>query len=303
MITRRMVLRGLAGLGFAGFAVGGYAVAEPWRLTVARYRISPTGWPQALKLRVAVVSDLHACEPWMPVARIRQIVARTNALSPDVVLLLGDFTAGPRLLRRELPSAEWAAALAALRAPHGVHAILGNHDWWEEWEVQRRRKGPTKVRLALEAAGIPVYENDVIRLEKAGHPFWIAGLGDQWAFYLDRWRAGTRGRFGYQGVDDLAGTLQKIRDDAPVLMMIHEPDAFAEMPSRVAVTFAGHTHGGQVTFAGYAPIVPSRYGNRYAYGHVIEGGRHLIVSGGLGCSSVPVRLGVPPEIVLAEIGA
>lgn len=302
MISRRMVLRGMVGLGLAGTTLGGYALAEPWRLTVARYAFTPAGWPAGLRLRVAVISDLHACEPWMPVARVRQIVARTNALAPDVVLMLGDFTAGPRLLRRSVPPSAWASALAGLTAPNGVHAVLGNHDWWEEPEVQRRRRGPTEVRLALEAAGLPVYENDVVRLEKGGRPYWVAGLGDQWAFYQDRWRPGTRDRFGYEGVDDLPGTLSKIRDDAPVLMMIHEPDAFAEMPARVAVTFAGHTHGGQITFAGFAPIVPSRYGRRYAYGHVVEDGRHLIVSGGLGCSSVPVRLGVPPEIVMVELG-
>jgi predicted MPP superfamily phosphohydrolase len=51
------------------------------------------------------------------------------------------------------------------------------------------------------------------------------------------------------------------------------------------------------------PVVPSRYGSRYVYGHVVEAGRHLIVSGGLGCSGLPVRFGVPPEIVLIELGA
>ena len=75
------------------------------------------------------------------------------------------------------------------------------------------------------------------------------------------------------------------------------------MRSRVALTLSGHTHGGQVRMLGYAPAVPSRYRNRYAYGHVVERGRNLIVSGGLGCSIAPVRLGVPPEIVLVEVGA
>jgi hypothetical protein len=54
---------------------------------------------------------------------------------------------------------------------------------------------------------------------------------------------------------------------------------------------------------GYSPFVPSRFGNRYAYGHIVEGNRHLVVSGGLGCSSVPVRVGVPPEIVLVDVVA
>jgi predicted MPP superfamily phosphohydrolase len=85
--------------------------------------------------------------------------------------------------------------------------------------------------------------------------------------------------------------------------MAHEPDIFPKVPDRVALTLSGHTHGGQVRLFGWSPIVPSEFGNRYAYGHVIEDGRHLIVSGGLGCSILPVRFGVPPEIVIVELGA
>ena len=86
-------------------------------------------------------------------------------------------------------------------------------------------------------------------------------------------------------------------------MMVHEPDVFARMPDRVSITVAGHTHGGQIRLLGYAPVVPSRYGTRYAYGHIIEEGRNMVVSGGLGCSGIPVRFGSPPEVVMLELGA
>jgi hypothetical protein len=75
------------------------------------------------------------------------------------------------------------------------------------------------------------------------------------------------------------------------------------VPDRVALTVSGHTHGGQVRVLGYAPIVPSRFGARYLYGHIVEEGRNLVVSGGLGCSGVPVRFGSPPEIVVIEVSA
>jgi hypothetical protein len=66
----------------------------------------------------------------------------------------------------------------------------------------------------------------------------------------------------------------------------------------VSLTLAGHTHGGQIRIPYlWTPFVPSAYGTRFAYGHVVEGGRHMVVSGGLGTSLVPARLGVPPEIV------
>jgi len=85
--------------------------------------------------------------------------------------------------------------------------------------------------------------------------------------------------------------------------MAHEPDIFPRVPDRVSLTVAGHTHGGQIRIFGYAPIVPSRFGNRYVYGHVVEQSRNLVVSAGLGCSGVPVRFGAPPEIVMIELAA
>jgi predicted MPP superfamily phosphohydrolase len=85
--------------------------------------------------------------------------------------------------------------------------------------------------------------------------------------------------------------------------MAHEPDIFATVPRRVSLTVSGHTHGGQVRLAGFAPIVPSKYGRRFTYGHIVEDERHLIVSGGLGMSGLPIRFGVPPEIVIVDLGS
>lgn len=308
MITRRALLRGVIALGATGFGFGGYAIAEPFRLGVTRYAMTPANWPAGLRLRLAVIADLHVCEPWMGIDRVAQIVARTNALAPDAVLLLGDFVASYRMSRfsRAVPHQAWAQALTRLQAPLGVHAVLGNHDWWEDESLQARRAGPTPAGEALQAAGIPVYENEVVRLQKEGRPFWLAGLGDQWAFWPkpeDYDRFVRRGRKDYEGVDDLSGTLAKITDDAPVILMAHEPDIFPEVPDRVALTVSGHTHGGQVNLWGYTPVVPSIYGSRYVYGHIVEDGRNLLVSGGLGCSGLPVRFGVPPEVVVIELGA
>src|SRR5208283_324835 len=94
-----------------------------------------------------------------------------------------------------------------------------------------------------------------------------------------------------------------VTDNSPVVLLAHEPDIFPTVPERVSVTLAGHTHGGQIRILGIAPFVPSPLSRVYSYGHFFERDRHLIVSGGLGCSGWPVRIGVPPEIVLVEIGA
>lgn len=311
MVSRRAVLKALLAFGAGSTALAGYALGiEPmWRLRVQTYRFTPPGWPRGLRLRAALIADLHAGEPQMPVARIQEIVASANALKPDIHLLLGDFEAGHRWLTRRVPPADWATALAPLEAPLGVHAILGNHDWWDDHHAQLRRAGPVVGRVELEKRGIRVYENDAIKLTHQGQQFWLAGLADQLAIdrsyeagFMQLTREQRRGR-RYRGLDDLPGTLAKISDDAPVILMAHEPDVFPSVPSRIAVTLSGHTHGGQVRLFGYSAVVPSRYGNRFAYGHIVEEGRHLVVSGGLGCSLMPVRFGVPPEIVLLELGA
>ncbi|MEQ1710837.1 MAG: metallophosphoesterase [Hyphomicrobium sp.] len=301
------MLKWMAGLGVSGAALGGYALAEPFRLNVTRYRIAPSGWPPGLNLKLAIIADLHACNPWMPIDRVEQIVRRANAVEPDAVLLLGDYVASMRMskLSSPMPHREWSSALAKLNAPLGVHAVLGNHDWWEHIAVQRARKGPTAAGRALEDSGIAVYENKAVRLKKDGRPFWIAGLGDQWAFWPkaeDYERFRRAGKRDYEGVDDLAGTLRQVTDNAPVILMAHEPDIFPDVPARVALTLSGHTHGGQVRLGGFAPIVPSKFGRRYVYGHIVEDGRNLLVSGGLGCSGIPVRFGSPPEIVVVELG-
>lgn len=298
MVTRRAFLRLLSGLVAAGAATSAYGIVfEPlWRLNVTRYQLKPRGWPADMHVRLAVIADIHACSPWMTGERVANIVARTNALGADMILLLGDYIAGHKY-QTPIPSEEWTQALQGLSAPLGVHAVLGNHDWWQDRAAMRRGKGPTTAGGALEKVGIKVYENDAQRFEKDGKPFWLAGLGDQIAFVPVRgWRDPNH------GIDDLAGTMAKITDDAPIIMMAHEPDVFAKMPDRVSLTVSGHTHGGQVRIFGYAPIVPSHYGRRFVYGHINEDGRDLIISGGLGCSVFPVRIGSPPEIVVIDLG-
>ncbi len=275
-------------------AMGAYAfgVEPAFRLRVQPYAPALPRWPQDLALTITIIADVHVGGPYMPLRRVEEIVAASNALGSDLILLLGDYAAGHRFITRPVSMRECAGAFRGLKAPLGVHAILGNHDWWDDLTAQKNRQGPVIARRELEAAGIPVLENDAIRLVKDGRPFWLLGLGDQLALL---------GR-PITGVDDLGGTLAKLTDDAPAILLAHEPDIFPDVPERVALTLSGHTHGGQVRILGYSPMVPSRYGNRYAYGHVVENGRHLIVSGGLGTSIMPVRFGMPPEIVHLTLG-
>jgi uncharacterized protein len=288
-VTRRRVLAAAASV--AGLAVSTTAVyagaIEPEGLVVTRYAPKPPRWPAGRKLSITVIADLHAGGPDMMEPHVRRVVDTANRLRSDIVVLLGDFIATYRFPTTRLPDAVWAAELARLAAPLGTWAILGNHDWWHHLDG---------VRDALANARIPLLENDAVLLGAPGQQFWLAGLGDQLAIPL--------GRHRFRGVDDLPGTLAKIRSDDPVLLLVHEPDIFPRVSARVALTLAGHTHGGQIRLPLIWPaFVPSKYGARYAYGHVVEDNRHMIVSGGLGTSIIPARLGVPPEIVHIQLGA
>jgi predicted MPP superfamily phosphohydrolase len=255
---------------------------------VQRHRVAPAGWPPGLSLRVAALADLHAGAPIMAEARIEQIVAATNALAPDITVLLGDYGPSSQFVTRVLPHGDVARRLGALRARHGVYAVNGNHDWWEDGAAMvARGLGVPAIARALEATGIAVLSNRALR---AG-PVLVGGLDSSWAFGVTR------------GADDLPRLMRDVAGEAPLLLLAHEPDIFPRLPARAAVTFCGHTHGGQVRLLGHSPRVPSRYGNRYAWGHIREEGRDLVVSGGLGTTTLPVRFGVPPEITLVEISA
>jgi predicted MPP superfamily phosphohydrolase len=297
MLRRRHLLAGLGASFGTALAGSAYALAiEPgFRLEARHYRPALPAWPDGFRLRVGIITDLHAGGPHMLPRRVEGIVEAMEGLRPDLVVILGDLNASHRFLTERVPPLRSAAILARLRPPLGVHAVLGNHDWWDDPQAFRlgRRHRPETER-ALLAAGIPVLENTAVRLRHDGRHFWLAGLGSMWAFGggLGRWR----------GIDDLSRTLTALADDAPAILLAHEPDIFPRVPARVALTLSGHTHGGQVRLPGVPLRIPSNYGDRYAYGHIVEGGRHLIVSAGLGTSGYPIRFGAPPEIVLVELG-
>src|SRR3546814_20276941 len=110
----------------------------------------------------------------------------------------------------------------------------------------------------IQTCALPIFRDGV-------RPFWVLGLGDQLALY--------RARGEHVGLHDLDATVSLADDDAPAILLAHEPDIFPLVPRRVALTLSGHTHGGQVRVPGYSPIVPSDYGNRPAPGHHAETGR------------------------------
>jgi predicted MPP superfamily phosphohydrolase len=295
-LTRRLFLQGLAGLTVTSTAFGAYAVViEPGlRLDVTSYKVTPPRWPDGLELKAVVLADLHACEPWMSPSRIRSIAEVANALNPDVIFLLGDFNGGHRYVTGPVLPEQWAEALSILKAPLGVYSVLGNHDWWHGTLPGTKGDEAESIRRALKHANFTLLENDAVALRKGDQAFWVLGLGDQMAY--------RAGRHNFHGIDDLPATLAKVTDDAPIVLLAHEPFLFHHVPSRVALTLCGHTHGGQVNLPFISPIYErAHFGTDKVYGHIVEDDRHMIISGGLGTSIAPIRIMRPPEVVAVTL--
>jgi uncharacterized protein len=262
----------LFGLGVAIWAF----FIEPNRLVTRYQTIEIERWPTELSdLKIAVLADIHAGGRFIDERKLRLIVERTNQLQPDLIVILGDYISGGRDHHAMDPEV-FAPVLKDFRAPLGVYTVLGNHDWWFDGE---------RVRSALEANGLRVIENDVAEIETRGSSFWLVGLADLW----------TR-------TQRIPQTLEKVPEGAPVIALAHNPDIFPQLPQRVSLLLAGHTHGGQVKLPLIGTVVhTSDYGDHYEAGHVFENGHHLFVTTGIGTSIIPVRFGVPPEIVLLTV--
>lgn len=274
--------------------VGQHVIAPNTRFRVQRWRITAPAWGARAPIRIGILSDLHwGYRPVTPrlLAAVKQ---RLQALAPDLIVFLGDLSEGPTNAAKRQNGAAGAQAMSGLFAPLGTYAILGNHDWHDDRDAQERRAGPVAAAIELEKAGFHVLQNTALRT--ARDDFWLAGLDSQQAF------KGETGEPKRVGADDLEATLSHVSGDDPVILLAHEPDIFPDIKDpRVAVVLSGHMHAGQIRPFGRALYAPSKHGTRYAYGHYENAGRHLIVSGGLGCSTIPLRIGITPEITVVEI--
>lgn len=300
MLTRRGFFKlaaqaWLTALAFAGYATGVEAMGTP---RIQRYAFTPPRWTPGLKLRLVVLADFHACDPWMSTERMEGICRTANELGGDIILLLGDYATSMKFILNRVPAEQTATVLATLKAPLGIHAVLGNHDYWSDDAWQQAGSGQTVVERALTAAGIPVYINQTLRLEKDGHPFWLGGLGDQIALKADP----SVHRWAPVGVENMDAVMAPVDDDAPIVLMAHEPYVIPNLPERISVTICGHTHGGQMNILGWRPFLRTPDEKRYVDGLVVEDGKHAVISRGLGCSGLPMRVGAWPEIMVLELG-
>lgn len=260
---------------------------------VTRYAVRALREVAVPRMTLAVLSDFHAAAPFMTARRIRRIVRQTNALAADLVLLLGDY-AGHVIGGRDIHPDAVAAELSRLTAPLGVFAVFGNHDWRDDPAPRQGDARPTIWHRAFAAHGIATLSNSARTIRADGGALQLAGLESQQAFKHLR----APGRLG---AHDVSATLDGLDPGILTILMAHEPDIFPALRHPVDLVLSGHTHGGQIAPFGRALIVPSLHGRRYAYGRFRSGERQMIVTGGLGTTMLPLRLGRPPEIVLVDL--
>jgi predicted MPP superfamily phosphohydrolase len=233
-----------------------------------RTRIGVTleGWP---KLRIAFLSDFHTGSHHGDVARLERIVDETLAEKPDLVLLGGDFVNMLVFGRGRVSPRTIARILGAAKTPLGSFAVLGNHDY---------EYGALHIAEELSAQGIVVLDDEAQMVLHGNFAFDVVGIPDA---RIER---------------------ETARCVLSSIELTHDPYWFAHVPAGPHLTWAGHTHGGQISLPLIGPFTnKSRAPLRWTYGHIHEGGRQLYVTSGIGTSGLPIRIGIRPEIVILDV--
>jgi predicted MPP superfamily phosphohydrolase len=224
--------------------------------------------PQMDGFRIAQISDLHL-EPYTTTRQIARVVKLCNSIQPDLVAMTGDF-----VTYNARPAGKLAEILSELKAPHGVYASLGNHDF---------QSGHQHVVHALEDKGMPVLRNVCRAIHTDKGVLHLAGMDSR-----------------YVSSPHLRSTLDSWRENQPLVMMMHEPDVADDLAEAKvhALQLSGHTHGGQVRFMGLQPSIHRRakWGKKYLAGAYNVGTVRLYVNRGIGTVGVPLRVQCPPEV-------
>jgi uncharacterized protein len=269
-----------------GILIGIYAVfVEPFDLRVTSLDMPIAGLDPAFDgYTISVIADIHQ-SPWTPMSYLRHIVDASNRADPDLVALLGDYSASFETFpkwsfgsyRRMLP--RMTPSMRELKHRDGMVALLGNHDHWGDDDVTADW---------LKTIGARLLDNSYLELRRGSGTLLIGGVAD-----------------AEEGKVDPAGGCAAGPPDAPTIVLSHNPDGvldFERGRRRMDLVLAGHTHGGQVVIPFYgAPITVSKICERKtASGWVPNAIAPLYVSRGVG-SQIPIRFGSPPELLIVRL--
>ena len=277
-ISRRKFL-GMAAVGGAvALAADGFLIG-PNLPQVVRQEIALRRWPTRMDgFTVALLSDFHY-DPYFSVHPLHAAIGMVNELRPDLIVLTGDFVSIPWFGNsgEGVAGADpCAQLLRQMRAPHGLWAVMGNHD---------ADTDPKRVTGALRENGIQVLRNQSVPIEKDGSRFWLSGIDD------------VLGRTA-----DISATLRGIPSDEATVLLAHEPDYADYVASYpVDLQLSGHSHGGQVRIPFLLPLYLPKLGRKYVSGRYQIRELALYTNRGLGTVEIPVRLNCSPEITLLTL--
>jgi hypothetical protein len=267
LLDRRSLLKGLAGIAI-GTVTGGAAhgfLYERHHLELTKTSFPVPGLPEALRgLRIGFLTDIHRSDlvsHEMIDAAVRMVMAE----KPDLIVLGGDYVTWSD--RRYMTPA--ADALAPLTAPHGVIAVLGNHD--DERDMP----------AALAAKGFTVLRDARTRLTIRGEPMDFAGI-----------------KYWTRKLTDIAHI---VRGAVPhTILLAHTPKRLLEAQIlAVPAVISGHTHGGQIVLPGVGAIAAREF--PVIAGLAQRQGTTIFVSRGVGTVYVPVRINCPPEVAILTL--
>jgi uncharacterized protein len=276
MSRRRLLQHGITWASPTALAGAAYTtLVEPAWVDVSHVTLSlPRLSPEFCGYRIAQLSDIHLGD-WMNAERLTDVVRLTNAQSPDLITITGDFVTR----QADRHADDLVNGLSQLKGRDAVVAVLGNHDYWSD---------PWVVRQVLTASGVHELANIAHTVRRGNATLHIAGVDDIW-----------------EGHDRLDRVIHALPADGAVVLLAHEPDFADESAAsgRIDLQLSGHSHGGQIVAPFAGPLHLPYLGRKYPSGRYQIGGMIQYTNRGVGMISPFVRLNCRPEITIFHLHA
>ena len=247
------------------------AFVTPFRLRLRTIDLVVPGLPAEFDgYRIAHLSDLHVGGFNSP-RTVARWMDRIHRVEVELTVVTGDLVTSGVLFHSDI-----AELVGSLQSPDGVFVVPGNHDYFGEGQPLFQE---------LEQRGVRVLRNETRVIEREGARLVVAGVDDAWT-----------------GRADLDATLHE-RPSGTTVLLAHDPAIFDQIEDKdVALVLSGHTHGGQLAVPGLARWLNlTRGSHRYHLGVYRRKGSTLVVSGGMGCTGLPIRVGVVPEVLILRL--